>query len=87
MSDLSATTTTGAVKLKPWVHAGLLMVFVVLALTAYWLDSQGYNLGYISHEVGAASMSSLLYGIFIAACAYECAALAIQFAIARKGQA
>jgi small-conductance mechanosensitive channel len=85
MSDRSTTTTTGAVKLKPWVHAGLLVVFAVLAITAYWLDKQGYTLGHISYDVGAPSISTLLYGVFIAACAYECAALAIQFIIRQRG--
>jgi small-conductance mechanosensitive channel len=85
MSERSPITITGEVKLKPWVHAGLLVVFAVLAVTAYWLDKQGYALGHLSYNADAPSIAILLYGVFIAAVAYECAALAIQFIIRQRG--
>ncbi len=85
MSEGSAITITGEVKLKPWVHAGLLVVFAALAVGAYWLDRQGVALGHISNGPDAPSISLLLYGVFLAAVAYECAALAIQFIIRERG--
>jgi small-conductance mechanosensitive channel len=61
------------------------VVFAVLAVTAYWLDNRGYTLGHMSNEPNATSIAILLYGVFIAAVAYECAALAVQFIIRQRG--
>jgi small-conductance mechanosensitive channel len=85
MSERTPITITGEVKLKPWVHAGLLVVFAALAVAAYGLDRQGYDLGHISSEPNAPSIAFLLYGVFLAAVAYECAALAIQFIVRQRG--
>ena len=76
MSERSAITTTGEVKLKPWVHAGLLVVFAALSAAAYWMDRNGLPLGRISE---GHSVASFLYILFMAAAGYEVIALAIQF--------
>lgn len=79
MSEREAITTTGEVKLsRPWVHAGLLVVFATLAAALYWMDKNGYPLGRISDAHSVASFLSIL---FLAASGYEAIALAIQFLV------
>ena len=72
------TTTTGEVKLKPWVHAGLLVVFAALAAVAYWMDKNEMPLGHIS---AGTSVAGFLHIVFLAAVGYEIIALAIQFLV------
>ncbi|MGO8703684.1 MAG: ParB N-terminal domain-containing protein [Candidatus Brocadiia bacterium] len=83
MSERTPITTTGEVKLKPWVHAGLLAIFAVLASTAYWMDNHEMPLGHIS---AGTSVAAFLHIVFLVAVGYEVVALAIQFLIrARDG--
>jgi small-conductance mechanosensitive channel len=82
MKERSTIITTGEVKLKPWVHAGLLVVFAALAATADWMDNHGMPLGHISE---GASVAAFLHIVFLAAVGYEAIALAIQFFIRHRG--
>jgi small-conductance mechanosensitive channel len=82
MKECGAITTTGAVKLKPWVHAGLLVVFAALAAAAYWMDHHEMPLGRIWEGT---SVAGFLHIVFLAAVGYEVIALAIQFLIRHRG--
>jgi len=78
-----STRNIGEEKLKPWVRAGLLVVFLALAAAAGWMDkSADYTLGHITP---GATVASFLYIVFIAAAAYEFLSLAIQFAVTHRG--
>jgi small-conductance mechanosensitive channel len=84
MSEQSAITTTGAVKLKPWVHAALLVAFAALSAAAYWMDKNGMRLGWVSEPTSVSkgtSVAAFLYIMFLVAIGYEVVALAIQFLV------
>ena len=82
MKERGAITTTGEVKLKPWVHAGLLVVFAALSAMAWWMDKNGMQFGHLSEGT---SVAAFLHIMFLAAVGYEVIALAIQFLIRQRG--
>ncbi|HUV39426.1 MAG TPA: ParB N-terminal domain-containing protein [Planctomycetota bacterium] len=76
MKPLNETIATPQqIRLHTWVRVALLVAFVLLAAGAYYLDLQGVSLGHIS-ETG--SVMFFLCMVFLAAAAYELAALGVQ---------